>query len=486
MVREKLLHRKSALAGKRTRSWFSLVFPALAVCCSLAVMGILLRFGFTMLEGVVALCIFALLLILQQDAIVATLVLIVQVYVDWYIGYRIVSIGMAAFLLLFFYLARSRSRPWGEPLKLGLWATFLGLAIFPAIRGALNNHDFLVYYPDIFLGAFLMFWLGTTLARDTQHLYRLFQCIAVLGAFLALHTILEATTGTFLFALAREQAYVAGFSNFQLGVDLNVHRAESFLIDPNWNGTFLVLIFFVPLGLFIASSSLIEKLLYLGAMLIILPALLFTYSTSAWLALLIGIGVCILFAGNMRVRLQLFAFMAIAALIMLAVFYPQITLLLQHATDPQEISLRNAVWQTALRVIMAYPLTGVGLGHEAYLETAEKYRVPAQIVPLDHPHNSYLELGAMGGLPVLFIFLVLVLAHWWQTLCHWRRVDAKTQALLGAGLAATVALCINSWGNQGWTLPPLAGLAWLIMGAISSPLLVKQSTHLTKGPEHAG
>jgi hypothetical protein len=43
--------------------------------------------------------------------------------------------------------------------------------------------------------------------------------------------------------------------------------------------------------------------------------------------------------------------------------------------------------------------------------------------------------------------------------------------LIGAGIAAVITLCVNSFGNQGWTLPPLAATGWLILGTISSPLL---------------
>ncbi len=124
-------------------------------------------------------------------------------------------------------------------------------------------------------------------------------------------------------------------------------------------------------------------------------------------------------------------------------------------------------------MIKAFPLTGVGLGYQAYLLRADPYRVAAQFVPLSHPHNSYLEWGAMAGLPVLIVFMALLLFNLWLALRNWTSMDVYTRPLLGAGIAAVIALSINSVSINGWTLPPLAAVGWLILGIISSPLLVK-------------
>ncbi len=92
-------------------------------------------------------------------------------------------------------------------------------------------------------------------------------------------------------------------------------------------------------------------------------------------------------------------------------------------------------------------------------------------IPLDHPHNSYVEWAAMAGLPVLFVFLALLVAGIRLALYNWIKADAQTRALLGSGLALIIALSFNSWSNDCWTLPPLAAIGWLILGAISSPIL---------------
>ena len=109
-----------------------------------------------------------------------------------------------------------------------------------------------------------------------------------------------------------------------------------------------------------------------------------------------------------------------------------------------------------------------------YLQRSAAYGVQAKYIPLAHPHNSYLELAAMAGLPTLFVFLALLLFALWKSWRNWIQVDARTRCLLGGGIASIVALSVNSMSINGWTLPPLAAIGWLVLGAISSPLLIRK------------
>jgi O-antigen ligase len=318
-----------------------------------------------------------------------------------------------------------------------------------------------------------MFWLGTVISRDSASMQRLFKMLAGFGTLIAIHTIIQAVTGTYLFATQSEEAFLAGVANYQL-TGSDAHRAGSFFIDPNWNGAFFAMMLFISLGLFFKSSSVPGKVLYLTEMFLMLLALLFTYSTGAWIAACAGFIVFVIFVGHAHSRVILVLFLAVATTVLIVGFPSQVALLLQHASNPSEVLLRIGAWQTGLRVIAAFPLTGVGLGLQAYRARADPYRVPAQYVPLVHPHDSYLELGAMAGLPVLIVFVALLLFALLQALHNWIRADVRTRSLLGGGIAAVVAVSINSLSINGWTLPPLAALGWMIAGTISSPLISRK------------
>jgi O-antigen ligase len=417
--------------------------------------------------------------LLRQDELAITLIIAVHLLVDWYLGLHLVALVMALALLFAFYFGRSSRHPWIEIRPLWLWILFLILTIYPTIHGGkFTLYDLMSYYPSDIFGAFLFYWLGCIIAKDIRTLRRALQCLALLAALLALHSLIESVSGTFLFESSHMNAYLVSVSNYQI-TGSSAFRAGSFFIDPNWNGTFFATAFFLPFGLFVESRTLLVKGMSLAEMLLILAALLYTYSNGAWVALGSGLFVFLIFIGRTRYRVLFLCLIAALLAIALSLFSSEIALQLQRATGPNELSLREAAWQTAMRVIEAFPLFGVGLGYQAYLVRAAPYRVPAQIVPLSHPHDSYLEWAAMAGIPVLLVFLLLLAAVFWYAIHNWRLGDMQLRPLIGGGIAALAALSVGSISINGWTLPPIAAFAWLLAGLIGSPLITRRLSQLS-------
>jgi len=418
--------------------------------------------------------------LLRWDELTVTAIIAVHLYVDWYLGLHIVAPLMALLLLGFFYVARSPRHPWLMPSAFWLWIAFLLLTISPAIRGALMLYDAASYYPSDILGALLMFWSGLLIARSYVQVRNCFKLLAALGTLLALHTIIQGTTGIVILGSSHYDELMLLTSNYQIWQS-NAHRAGSFFVDPNWNGTFLGMIFFLPFGLFVESSTLLAKALYLIEMCLLLIALLFTYSNGAWLSFFAGLLIFIFFVGRNNYRILMPVLFFIGSEIVLALFPAQIASQWMHAQDPTEVPLRVGAWLTALRVIEAFPWTGVGLGYQNYLERSNPFRVPQEYVMLAHPHNSYLEWGAMAGLPVLCVFLALLLFALWQAIRNWVDCGPVFRPLLGGGITAILVLSVNSWTINGWTLPALAMPGWLILGLLASPLLRRCDTAMQTG-----
>ncbi len=410
-------------------------------------------------------------MLLQHDELAAVVIIAVHLYVDWYLGLafsaQLLTIGM----LVLIYTHRSPQHPWVKPRALWLWVVFLVLALFPATRG-ISLSDSAYYYFNTIFNAFLIFWLGLVIAQDVARVRRLFKMLSILGALLAIHTIIQAKTGVLLFKTTRYDASIQSMLNFELG-NTGIHRAEAFLRNPDSNGAWFALILLLPLGLFTESSSYREKALYLVEMFLMVLALLFTYSTGAFIAAAAGILSFIIFAGRTRYRIQISLFIVVTVLVLIVVFPSQINHLLQHAQASEEWSLRFGVWLTGVRVILAYPLAGIGLGRYIYIQRAEPYRVPAQFIPVYHPHNSYLEFAALGGIPLALVFIALLSLALWLAIRNWIHADANARSILGGGLAAVITLSFCSLNNAGWTLTPLLAIGWLILGAISSPLLAR-------------
>jgi len=469
--------RWEAAAGWRTTISPSSLIVLLTLPVALLLGIVIGRYSATYAVAVAGCLVMVVIVLLRFDALTMAALIALHLFADWYLGLHLVAISLALVLLFAYYFGRSEERPWAALRYPWLWILFLTLTIYPAIHGGkLQLYDLASFYPSNILGALLFYWLGSTVSRDGGALRRVFQLLAAFAALLAIHSIIESLTGTFFFQSAQSTAYLTEVSNYQIA-GTNAFRVGSFFIDPNWNGTFFATAFFLPFGLLIAGREkgeplpLLEKLLNLVEMLLILPALLFTYSNGAWVAVLAGTFVFLLFIGRTRYRLLLLLFIGAIAALGFTLFAGQVAVQLQHATGPNELSLRIGAWQTALRVIQASPLLGVGLGYQAYLLRANPYRVPAQIVPLSHPHDSYLEWGAMAGVPVLLIFLALLAVAFYWGWRNWRLADMRMRPLLGGGIAALAALSIGSISINGWTLPPLAAFGWLIAGLIASPLL---------------
>lgn len=411
----------------------------------------------------------ALLIILRQNEAALVVVLAVHLYFDWYWGLSLGAQLLELGLLFFYYYARSERTPWVLPPALWLWLAFVLLSILPSLHGIILT-DTLNYYFNIFFGSLTIYWLGILVARDTANVRRVIQFLALMGTLVAIHTIIEAVTGIFLFATTRYDAYFASISYYELA-STTIQRAGSFLINPDSNGGFFGMMLFLPLCLFVESSSLLGKVWYLVQAFLMLLALLFTYSTGGWLAAAVGAVGFIIFACPWRYRI-LMPLIAASIVTAIVLSFPlQVNLQIQHALAPSEAALRTSAWQTGIQVIRAFPLMGIGVGRYVYFERADPYRVPAQYIPLAHPHNSYIEIGALAGIPIMLIFLALLIFTCWLSMRTWMRADRRTRSLLGGGIATIVSLSANSMVANAWTLIPLAAIGWFVLGVISSPFL---------------
>lgn len=440
----------------------------------LAIVGLLMgKLAWPVTMSLGAMLFLIVLLMVGQDELIAALILLAHLYVDWYLGYSVVAQLAAIALIVLFFLLRSPRRPWATPRVLWLWLILMLLAISPSIRGITSIHDALYYYPNVLGGGLIMLWLGTLVGRNVTGVVRTFACIAAVGTFLAIVSIFQYKTGILLFGSNRFDASINAADNYVLLQGSTIFRIGVFFVNPDWSGAFFALMLFIPFGLFVYTRSLLLKVVYLTQIILLLPALLFTYSNGAWIGVLAGLIVFIALIGRNRYRVFILGAGSVLTLLAYMFLSSQLLLQIQHATGQRELSLREGAWETGLRVMKAFPLSGIGLGLTTYLERAEPYRVPAQYVSLAHPHNSYIELGAMGGIPLVLVFIALLLFALWRAWKIHSMLDPATRALFAGGIAAIVVISVNSFSINEWTLPPLSAFGWLILGVLSSPLLQK-------------
>ncbi len=419
---------------------------------------------------------FVLLLALRQYAIIAAVIVVITVIIDWYELFgaplRLPIIGMVVTLivLVVLFFAQSRGHPWVALPGWWLWALLLAVTLPQVFHGA-NFIESALYYVQIFVNALLMYLLGVQVARAIAPVRRLLSLLSAFGTLVGLHSAIITATGTFLLANSRANLYLASHGAFDL-LGSQTARAGSFLQNPDWDGAFLALLLFIPLGLLLESRSFLVKLLYFGEFLLIFAGLFATYSLASLFA--VSVGAVLALALVVRGRMLLYIFGALGAVVaaVFLLFSEQLTLLIDHLNSVGEFSLRLGAWETALQIIRQQPL-GIGLGLTTYLQVEVAYRVPLQYRLLAHPHDAYLEIGALAGVPVLLLFLALVGMALWLAARIYRRAGKRERALLGFAAIAIAVFCVNNIAINAWTLPPLAAIAWLILGAISSPALLQ-------------
>ncbi len=426
----------------------------------------------TLAVGVVALsCLF----VIDQRALVAVIIVGVGLLFDYTrvitlpIYFPALATVVAALFLAAWFLAQSSKHPWIRVPHLGWWICLLVLALLPALRGGVAQGG--RYYVTVLLNGLLLYMVGVQVARNLPQIRQLFSLLSGFAALIAIHSILQARIGNVLLPTQYWEGYLTSVNYFSLAGRSEI-RAGSFFINPDSDSAFLALMFFLPVSLLLESPSWRLKLLYAVEAALILLGIFFTYSLASLGAICAGGILFILLVG--RGRYRFYALGLIGALMagVLIAFPSLLHLLYNRLTTPGQITDRLGAWATGLGVILAHPLTGLGLSFYTYQPGAEPYRHPFQTVPLAHPHNSFLELGALGGLPLLILFLIVFGKAWWSMVRNYRRGEIAQRILLGGGITALTVITINSMVNSSWTLPPLVIVDWLLLGALSSPALI--------------
>ena len=425
--------------------------------------------------GIITACLVA----VGRLPLAAISVVVAAVMLDYYqlitlqIYAPVAATALACVLLGYIFLTQSGRCPWIRIPELAVWGGLL-LLVALHLKQGVSSFGSLNDFNQVFVNAALAFILGTQVVRSARQLRQLLAGITGFAVLLAAHGLVQAMTGTFLFLTPTWQSWLDYKSNYTIFGTSTV-RVGSFLINPDNLGVLLALALPLALGLCMSSTSRRGKLIWLGGSCVIVLGLLQTYSNASWAAAGAAVAVSFFLLSSRRYRAFAVGFIAAVPIVLLLLFPSQVQVLFEHATNPRELRLRVAVWHTGLNVIAANSLTGIGLGNTNYLVRSDPYRDMYQSASLTHPHNSFLEVAAMAGLPVAALFLALYFVPIIRCLRIFRASEGSQRLLLGAGLAAVVALSVNSMATNGMTLPPLVVIDWLILGAISSPALQSAS-----------
>ncbi|MFO1418581.1 MAG: O-antigen ligase family protein [Methylotetracoccus sp.] len=189
-------------------------------------------------------------------------------------------------------------------------------------------------------------------------------------------------------------------------------RFGSFLLNPNFLGAFVVLVFPVSFIWWLRERSGFFRMFALVGLLSLVFSLVETQSRAPLAAfaasvMLLVVGPC----GGLsrRRRLAILSVFVLVFSLAMPGFYKhaieRFSALDEETTE--ESASRKTMWTYTRGIIADNPLLGIGFGEMQYRDALQAAGYEEKYGRLfDNPHNSYLQAASYAGLPVLILFLL--------------------------------------------------------------------------------
>lgn len=242
-------------------------------------------------------------------------------------------------------------------------------------------------------------------------------------------------------------------------------RAAATFGNPNIFAQYLLLV--APLA-FVAAfySSTWRARIYMGgAFLIIVFALVLTFSRGAWAALFVA-GLLLALLVDRRLIL-----IGVIAVLVGIQFVPDVImdrLVSIFNTEDSSALYRFDAWQSAFAMIGDYWLTGIGMDEPTFLRIYPDYMI--NDVRVFHFHNTYLMHFVMGGILGLFMVLFLFYTSFRSLVTSifvFRKRDAYVSGVAKGLFAAILAIAIAALTEDIWRHYAVIFTFWFIIALIA-------------------
>lgn len=205
------------------------------------------------------------------------------------------------------------------------------------------------------------------------------------------------------------------------------------------------------------------KFLYLGGMILISIALLFTFTRGSWVAAAAGLAV-LCFLTDKRLFFGLIIFAGLTGALAWNTSYMhrfKESFSLQDGTSQME---RVYMWKAGLAIIKDRPLTGIGTGDLEKIYP--QYKDSRAVEPnAGHVHNNLLQIAVIDGLPGLAAFLWIFCAFWFNLYKGIKNAKNPVfKYVLIAGFSVSVAFFINGFFEYNFFSSQVALAFWYLMG----------------------
>ncbi len=248
---------------------------------------------------------------------------------------------------------------------------------------------------------------------------------------------------------------------YYLGWDEHNYRLFSTFLDPNFAGTFLTLFLLFLLAhiekIFNKDKSNIAKLGILAVLNIV--AIFLTYSRSAIIMLIVGVGSYLILINKKKYLLVLIGTMFLAFLLLYPTFNKENTNLFRTTSS----FARLETYSNALKIISDRPFVGVGFNAYRYSQESYGFRPVESRFP-DHAEagvdSSLLFVTATTG----FIGLAAYLYVWYSIIKKSYQKRNKNRLFPSVVISSTIGLFINSLFINSLFYPTIMLWMWVVVG----------------------
>lgn len=244
-------------------------------------------------------------------------------------------------------------------------------------------------------------------------------------------------------------------------------RAAAGLTDSNYYGGLLLLVL-VPLLAVVVRERHRWRLPAAAAVAFGTAGLVLSLSRGAILALFLAVSVVLAAWSSSRRWTVALLVVLLATLSLNAgplLHSREVQVVGQRLSSVSTSTTNNArplLWKNSLDIMQRHP---EGVGALEFVTQAEQRGLTEQGLPLEHAHNSYLNIGVELGLFGLLAFLALLAQSLLACWREYRRHDARTEALaVGLG-AALVGYAFQSLTVSLYAVQLIHAVFFILVGA---------------------
>jgi O-antigen ligase len=265
----------------------------------------------------------------------------------------------------------------------------LGVAALLSMPLAINRAEAWDTFTELLLKEILIFIVIVNVVRTKRRLNLLLMLAVAVSVYLSINAIQDYQSG--LFGVGNEE-------NHNLRIE---GRIKGLFENSNDLALHLITIAPIAVALAFVKQGMARKFVYLGAALLMVAAIVVTFSRGGFLALAAVSFFMVRKLGRENRGMATAGFV-LGAILFFAVapgdYAGRLSTIFNTASDlTGSASQRNQVLKRSIMVTLRYPLFGVGIGnfhHKSFQELGT--------------HNAYTQVGSEMGIPAMIVYIMFL------------------------------------------------------------------------------